>query len=207
MPSLLPPKNPAFPKPDVIVHIGLAAGRRFFALEDRSTRDIYDKIPDVDGELFTDKQTFSKFPAVLTTSFDAADVLRRWKALLSSTSSTTEESSSRSSSSSIGSGSGSGSGTASDQIPDVRISQNPGNFMCGFIYYNSLAHYFSIKEDNERPVVFFHVPDLSGSEEKLRQGREVTIALITALVESMQKADLMEANGNVEAEKIKMDLK
>ena len=69
----------------------------------------------------------------------------------------------------------------------MRISTDAGNFLCGFIYYNSLAHYFNIKED-ERPVVFLHVPDLSSSQDKLREGWETTVALIKALVESRREA-------------------
>jgi pyroglutamyl-peptidase len=103
---------------------------------------------------------------VLKTSFDTSDVLARWKANL---------------------GYSSVEGKAEDDdAPDVRLSSDAGNFLCGFIYYNSLAHYFLIKAD-ERPVAFMHVPDLSMSEDKLREGREVAIALIKALVESKRK--------------------
>ena len=60
--------------------------------------------------------------------------------------------------------------------------------MCGFIYYNSLAHYYDLYGfRGERPVVFMHVPDLSGSEAKLKEGWEVAVALIKALVESRRK--------------------
>jgi pyroglutamyl-peptidase len=155
----------------VILHIGLAAGRDFFALEQGAHGRGYDKIPDVDGARFSDttaELTFpsATFPRVLKTSFDTSDVLARWKANL---------------------GYSSVEGNAEDDdAPDVRLSPDAGNFLCGFIYYNSLAHYFSIKHD-ERPVAFMHVPDLSSSEDKLREGREVAIALIKALVESKRK--------------------
>lgn len=174
IPSLLPPKNPAYPEPDVVLHIGLAAGRRYFAIEEGSSRDIYDQIPDVDGERFTD-DTFAKFPVNLNTSFDTSDVLNRWQEHLGIPISNGDVNSAK--------------------FPDVRISQNAGNFLCGFIYYNSLAHYFSIKED-ERPVVFLHVPDLSTIEEKLHEGIQVTVALIKALVESRRKAGLKETRTN-----------
>lgn len=75
---------------------------------------------------------------------------------------------------------------AIEELPDVRLSPDAGNFLCGFTYFNSLAHYYTIKED-EMPVVFLHVPDLSSSEGKLREGWEVTVALIKALVESRRK--------------------
>jgi pyroglutamyl-peptidase len=172
VPKLLPPANPLYPTPDIILHIGLAAGRSYFTLESGSQARGYAKIPDVDGQRFEDSVAerhfpSAKFPTRLTTSFDTSDVLARWKANLGYTSI---------------------DGTHMDEgCPDVRISQDAGNFLCGFIYYNSLAHYFSVKED-ERPVCFLHVPDLSGSADKLREGLEVTIGLIKALVESRRKA-------------------
>ena len=171
MPKLLPPGNPLYPPPDIILHIGLAAGRDYFTLEQGAHGRGFDKIPDVDGERFPDstaekKFPSSKFPTVLKTSFDTSDVLARWKANL---------------------GYASVEGNAEDEdAPDVRLSPDAGNFLCGFIYYNSLAHYFSIKED-ERPVAFMHVPDLTYSEDKLREGWEVAVALIKALVESKRK--------------------
>jgi pyroglutamyl-peptidase len=169
---LLPPSNPLYPVPDIILHIGLAAGRSYFALETGSHARGYAKIPDVDGQRFEDSifETHfpsHKYPNRLNTSFNTSDVLARWKVNLSYTSidGTTIE----------------------ERCPDVRVSHDAGNFLCGFIYYNSLAHYYSSKKD-ERPVVFLHVPDLSSSEEKLREGLEVTVGLIKALVESRRKA-------------------
>lgn len=153
VPKLLPSSLDHDTQPEVVLHIGLAAGRKFFAIEQGAHGRGYGEIPDVDGERFYDvaaEKRFppTKFPTKLHTSFDTTDVLARWKENLSP--STGEEKKD-------------GNGR-----PDVRISHDAGNFLCGFIYYNSLAHYFSIKED-ERPVAFLHVPDLSYCEE--RQGR------------------------------------
>lgn len=171
VPALLTPDKGCFPPHDIVLHIGLAAGRRFFALEKGAHKVGYAKIPDVDGETFPDDRAESKFPSnkfpkKLTTSFDTSDVLARWKA-------------------NLGYASVDGDPRI-EQCPDVRLSPDAGNFLCGFLYYNSLAHYHSISE-HERPVVFMHVPDLSANEDKLREGWEVAIALIKALVESRQK--------------------
>jgi pyroglutamyl-peptidase len=168
------------PEPEVILHIGLAAGRKFFAIEQGAHGRGFDNIPDVDGERFPDSSAESRFPSaefpsVLKTSFDTSDVLARWKANL---------------------GYSSVEGNADDDdAPDVRISPDAGNFLCGFIYYNSLAHYFSISK-RERPVAFMHVPDLSHSENKLREGRKVAIALIKALVESKRKIGAVDTNSD-----------
>lgn len=171
VPALLPPANPLYPSPDIILHIGLAAGRKHFSLEQGAHSRGYGKIPDVDGEKTGDtlaEENFppAEFPDKLTTTFDTSDVLARWKAYL---------------------GYSSVDGDAKvEGCPDVRLSPDAGNFMCGFIYYNSLAHYYSVSRE-ERPVVFLHVPDLSSSEEKLHEGWEVAVALIKALVESLKK--------------------
>ncbi|XP_014555538.1 hypothetical protein COCVIDRAFT_102116 [Bipolaris victoriae FI3] len=175
VPNLLPPGNPMYPSPDIILHIGLAAGRNYYAIEQGSRSRGYGNIADVDRQRFDDDSAekqfpASKFPSTLSTSFDTKDVLACWKESLKSSSPSC-----------------SSSETASIKVPDVRISTDAGNFLCGFIYYNSLAHYYSIKED-ERPVVFLHVPDLTSSEDKMKEGWEVTVALIKALVESRRKA-------------------
>ncbi|KAI8939683.1 hypothetical protein NX059_003441 [Plenodomus lindquistii] len=165
VPKLLPPDNPMYPKPDVVLHIGLAAGRNHYAAEEGSWGRNYAEIPDVDGERYPDEvmeklYPAKRFPVRLSTSFDTSDVLTQWKLNLKSSSNAT--------------------------APDVRISQDPGNFLCGFIYYNSLAHYYSL-ETGERPVMFLHVPDISRSENKMKEGLDVTIALIKALVKSRQE--------------------
>ncbi|KAF1948206.1 peptidase C15, pyroglutamyl peptidase I-like protein [Byssothecium circinans] len=175
-PTLLPPSSPIYPKPDIILHIGLAAGRPFYTLEEGSHARGYGSLTDVDGERYPDSLGLEKwpegeYPNRLLTSFNTKDVLRRWRRAL---------------------GYGDADSVPKDaEVPDVRISKDAGNFMCGFIYYNSLAHYYSIKKD-EKPVVFLHVPDLSDSEEKLETGREVAIALIKALVESRREVGVVE---------------
>lgn len=166
-----------YPPPDIILHIGLAAGRNFYTLEKGAHGRGYGAIPDVDGERFKDdaaEERFprSMFPPVLHTSFDREDVLARWRANLGYSSLNTD--------------------AETEKKPDVRLSPDAGNFLCGFIYWNSLAHYFSIKED-ERPVVFMHVPDLSDRDEKLDTGREVAIALIRALVESRRQVGVVDS--------------
>lgn len=174
------------PEPDIVLHIGLAAGRTFFTLEQGSHARGYGRIPDVDGEKFSDADGDAKFPndifpSVLHTSFDTGDTLARWRENL--------EYSNRD------------ADPAVEGVPDVRISPDAGNFMCGFIYYNSLAHYFQRKED-ERPVAFLHVPDLSDSKEKLDTGREVTVALIKALVESRRQVGVVDGTAKVGKENV-----
>ena len=185
LPTILPSGESKGPSaPDIILHIGLAAGRQFFALEQGSHAKGYSRIPDVDGEKFSDETSAERFPAkkypsALETSFDTADVLERWRAGLGCDASA--------------------SSSGSEKHPDVQISHDAGNFLCGFIYYNSLAHFHAINE-KERPVAFMHVPDLTGSKEKMREGKDVTIELIKALVESRRKCGVVDKSEKVKEE-------
>ncbi|KIW02748.1 uncharacterized protein PV09_05820 [Verruconis gallopava] len=144
---------------DIILHIGLAAGRKFFTMERQSQREPYWEKKDVKGEVFSREMTEKlwpnmKFPMVLKPTFDCGDVWLRWRANV-------------------------------DKRLDVRPSDDPGNYLCGFIYYYSMA-WFWARASKERPVMFLHVPDLP-TEELVEGGREVTIGLIRALVESREK--------------------
>lgn len=69
------------PQFDIVLHIGMAPGRKFFALETCAHRDGYDR-KDVKGEtmegdtLWTGKY---RAPSILRPDFDTEDVWRRWK--------------------------------------------------------------------------------------------------------------------------------
>jgi len=74
-----PPKQK--PKYDIILHIGMAAGRKFYTLETRAHRDGY-KSKDVDGQTFEGDTFWEEeygAPEILQSTFDAEDVWRRWK--------------------------------------------------------------------------------------------------------------------------------
>lgn len=172
------------------MHIGLAASRPFYTLEQGSHALGYGELQDVDGDTFSDTLSTRKFPSEhfprrLETGFDTSDALTRWRAAIDADKAL--------------------AGAKPEHM--ARISNDAGNFMCGFIYYNSLAHYHAMSDaeerKGERPVVFLHVPDLTSSEEKLEEGRHVTIALIRALVASRKergvasnRATSKDANGD-----------
>ena len=70
----------------------------------------------------------------------------------------------------------------------MQVSSDAGHYVCDYLYYGSLARLHH--EGNEkRPwqgrmtVVFLHVPYVSGAE-AIEKGRDVTVALIRALVDS-----------------------
>ncbi|KAF9701940.1 hypothetical protein EKO04_000748 [Ascochyta lentis] len=177
VPKLLPPEKTTSPAPDIILHIGLAASRNFYAIEQGAHGRGYARTADVDGALFQDTEAAKLFPSdcfpsPLKTGFDTGDVLARWRAHL---------------------GFSNPDGSAEiEQLPDVRVNPDAGNFLCGFIYYNSLARYHELnrRDAGGIPVAFMHVPDLTGSEEKLIEGWKVAVALIKALVESRRTVGL-----------------
>jgi len=156
VPQLLGPNGKPF---DILLHIGMAARRNYYTLERRSFRDHYDKLKDVDGRIFSSEEggkLWSNCPEQLHSTFKSDDVWRRWRAAL----------------------------PAKRQYLDLRPSDDPGNFLCGFIYYSSLAYFYE-KKEKERQIMFLHVPDMP-TERDVDDGREVTIALIRALAESRQ---------------------
>lgn len=163
LPSLLDPAAH-----DIVLHIGLAASRTFFGLEQGAHTRGYGATADVDGRTFPDAEAEALFPAeevprVLETGFDTQDVLGRWKEELAAQA-------------------GGGKGA------DVRTNPDAGNFLCGFLYANALARFHRANgEEGDRSVVFLHVPDLSNHGDRgegAERGREVVVALIRALVES-----------------------
>lgn len=64
---------------------------------------------------------------------------------------------------------------------DLRISDDAGRYLCDFIYYSSLAACY--KQNKPRKVLFFHVP-ADPAEGMLKQGQELAVNLIRAIVES-----------------------
>ncbi|KAG9037816.1 hypothetical protein FRB95_004103 [Tulasnella sp. JGI-2019a] len=141
---------------DIMLHMGLAAGRSYFTLERLAYRGRFGERPDVDGAFFPPedaRRMWNSLPTTLRPTFHCNDVWRRWRGLLV------------------------------DSTLDVRPSDDPGNYLCGFIYYSSLAYLLLKEEKAERPIMFMHVPDLP-TESDVERGVDVAVALIRALVES-----------------------
>jgi pyroglutamyl-peptidase len=150
----------------MILHIGLAAGRNFYTLERQSPRGPFDQFADVDGRVFSALQAshlFAGCPAILKPTFDTDDLWRRWRT------------------------------NVYDLTADLRPSDDPGRYLCGFIYYVSMAWFMKRKDEykGERPVVFLHVPDLP-SEAQVAQGREVAVGLIKGMVGSRLKLGVVD---------------
>ena len=122
-------------KPHVVILVGLAADRNYFAVEKGADRDGYHQIPDEERKVFTKadakKKPRGKSPNRLDSSIDLDDVLTRWKRLKKSA--------------------------------DLRVSDDVGNYVCGYTYYLSLEKFW--KSADSRPVVFCHVPPLPSKKD------------------------------------------
>ncbi|KAE8144229.1 hypothetical protein BDV25DRAFT_167335 [Aspergillus avenaceus] len=162
-------------RPDIVIHMGIAATRSYYSVETQAHRDSY-HLSDVKGRIgYEDGEMLwraLKLPPVLRPGHAMEwprlpnadedpllqpylhpqppndDLLAAWKSFAPS-------------------------GT------DVRISDDAGRYLCEFIFYTSLAQ--ALQEGQHRNVVFFHVPG-SCRDEDIQQGRDAAIGLIKALV-------------------------
>ena len=143
--------------PDIVVHLGLAFERTYFAIEKGAERDGYHQYADVDRKVFNKAETkkaWGKSPPRLNSSLDLENVLVKWR-------------------------------TQAGKGVDLRTSDDVGNYVCGFVYYTSLEHFWK-KGNRDMPVVFMHVPPLPEKGD-VENGVEVTIGLLKALAESFEK--------------------
>jgi pyroglutamyl-peptidase len=146
-------------KPDIVIHVGLAYDRKYFAIEQGADRDGYHQIPDVSRKVFTKadtKKLWPKSPERLETSFNVDEILPKWKA------------------------------NAGKTPADLRRSNDVGHYVCGMIYYLSLEHFWGKGVEENRPVMFLHVPPLPSSED-IRKGVEIATGLIQTVAEIYQR--------------------
>ncbi len=169
--------------PDVVVHVGLAPDQDYFGVEQGARRDGYHQIPDMERRVLSKAESKAvwgkKSPEVLETSFDLAHVLEMWRQRLG-----------RNPAISGGGGGGGGGGAKGPRAKgkasaavDVRHTDDVGNYVCGLIYYASLAELAKRGDGGSRYAVFLHVPLLL-TEEVCKRGSLVLAALIESLVEA-----------------------
>lgn len=147
-------------RPDIVLHIGIASPRPYYSVESLAHRD---------GYIITDIQGCNGFE----------DGERRWKELdLPPTLAPGPE-----------------SGKEGPYPPnehfletwrshapaqtDLRVSKDPGHYLCDFIFYTSLS--LALMEGQDRNVVFLHVPAAS-QDADIDLGRNIATALIKTLV-------------------------
>jgi len=174
--------------PDIVVHMGLAMERDYFAVETSAPKEGYHEIPDVARRVFTraeNKARFGKSAASLVTDLSLEQIVESWAD--SVTQARLRLPSPASSSVAPGKAQGNGKkGTKGNKEGlkevDVRLSDDVGTYVCGFIYYLSLLE--MEKRGKKKNTVFFHVPPL-GTDEEVQIGLKVTEALIQSLVDTV----------------------
>jgi pyrrolidone-carboxylate peptidase len=185
-------------KPDLVIHMGLAHGRTWFAVEKGAEREGYHEVPDMGRRVFTraeSKKMYGKELARLESSLDLESAVEAWKEDVKGvklalgyapgaapgkggeTKAKGKKSKGKQKQESTGNSSTKMKGD-SEQV-DVRLSDDVGNYVCGFQYYVSLLE--MQKSSGRRNSVFFHVPYLD-SEEEVAVGIRVAEGLIRTLV-------------------------
>ncbi|KAL1610105.1 hypothetical protein SLS60_001770 [Paraconiothyrium brasiliense] len=170
--------------PHIVLHMGLAFDRDYFAIEQSALREGYHEIPDVDRKVITrveNKKLFGKEPASLGTSLDLYTAVDAWQTACARLRLPTNgEGVMQGKIGGKGKQQRKQQGKQQGKKVDVRLSDDVGTYVCGLIYYSSLAE--MQKRVGMRDVVFLHIPPLNG-EEEVGVGVEVTKELVVALVD------------------------
>jgi pyroglutamyl-peptidase len=159
---------------DLVLHMG-SGYRNHYSIETQSCRDHYNKRLDEDNQLARDLSDLDggenlwrdayKAPEYLQTAVQPVEELLQDVQSL------------------VG---------GENRSVDVRLSKDPGDFLCGFIYYAGLVERWRLKEPQN--VLFLHVR--SGvDEETVHEGRDVAIAVIKAAVGMIDKARREQVDG------------
>ncbi|KAH7120891.1 hypothetical protein B0J11DRAFT_438774 [Dendryphion nanum] len=157
-------------EPDISLHIGVAAGRTYFAVEATSKKTGYEFSRDVDGKVFTKEEqevAWGSEPTLHSTSLDLHAIVARWQYLTSNITFSSSDFLS--------------SGPVAPE--DVKWSDAVGSYLCGFIYYASMVEMGKHRGSEGLDVAFMHVPSLD-TDEQVQAGVDVTIALVQSLVET-----------------------
>lgn len=148
-----PKSSTPLPNYDIVLFIGMAAGRSYYSMETQAHRDGY-KLPDVDGMTIIGDDYWTRLgaPEIIRTGFDVDLLFGRWRQ------------------------------NVPDEI-DVQTSDDAGRYLCDYIYYTGLCEYWlhSGKDmTNDRPVLFLHVPG-EADDETIKRGVLVAEGLIKAM--------------------------
>jgi pyroglutamyl-peptidase len=170
LPSLLTEKEW-----DVVIHIGLDVESSYFHIEKGAMREGYHTYPTEDRKVFTkaeNKKLWGKSPDRLEGGFDFDTALEVWRR---------EVCCAKGKEKGKGKGKGQGNGKVGEE--ELRVTDEVGSYICGFVYYFSLEGLW--KENKTRKVMFLHVPMLEGLDE-VEKGVGVVLGLVRALVEQRE---------------------
>ena len=156
-------------QPDISLHIGVAEGRTYFAVEQTSERGVYSYGRDVDGEVFPNdegEKLWGDQARVLSTDIDLHGVVDEWQERTAGI--VWPKGSGTSIASKLASApvevkfredvlkveAGSLSNLARDGSDDVRWSDSVGTYLCAFIYYTSMVEMTRETAGHRRDTAF-----------------------------------------------------
>ncbi|CAI6342400.1 unnamed protein product [Periconia digitata] len=161
--------------PDIVIHMGLAVERDYFAVERSAGRDGYHEFPDIERKVVTRSENRTWFGKngedVLVSGVELEGVVEGWRGYCQEIGVT-------------GRGKGKGKGGGKGVGVDVRLSDDVGTYVCGFMYYVGLRE--MQRRKGRRDVVFLHVPPLEGDAETA-VGVRVVEGLIRAIVDAREE--------------------
>ena len=170
--ELIPPLLEAYHGTiDLVLHIGMASGRQYYAAERYAHRNDYDTHPDLDGRVQSRAKTeklYADCPDLMTTSLDFEELIQRWQGFIAHI-----------------------PADSPAHAADCRPSEDAGHYLCDYTYFNSLAWFGRQNKRLEgggsadRPVMFLHVPAES-DEATLERGRVVAINLLQAMADTFR---------------------
>jgi len=134
-----------------VLHIGLAVERDYFAIEKGADRDGYNQYPDVDRKVFNKNETKKVWGKSPARLVTPYDLQDVVEKWRAQ----------------------------SKKHADLRISDDVGTYVCGFVYYASLERYW---KGGGSPTVFMHVPPLPEKAD-VEKGIKITLDLIKVLAE------------------------
>jgi len=162
-------------RPDLTIHLGIAAKRSYYSVETLAHRDGY-RIPDIDG-LFgyeTGERIWKREGLPLTLEPGPA-----WSVSGGETETTPSPTFEISPCPPDSHFLETWESFTASKDADLRISNYAGRYLCEFIFYASLA--LAVQDEKPLSVIFLHVPQYL-DDESLEAGREIAVALIKTMV-------------------------
>ncbi|KAK7190560.1 hypothetical protein DPSP01_007223 [Paraphaeosphaeria sporulosa] len=186
-------------QPDISLHIGLAEGRTYFAVEQTSRKNVYGNSRDVEGQPWTNaegEEYWAGEEERLSTALDLRSVVEEWQGrtegIVWPQDSSVIERMGRRQDERVEVTLGEDVLDAAvekasilniDDDGDVRWSDNVGTYLCAFIYYASMVEMSRETVGGRRDTAFMHVPMLR-SEAELQMGVNITVELVQSLVDT-----------------------
>jgi pyrrolidone-carboxylate peptidase len=187
-------------QPDLALHIGVASGRSYFAIENTATRGFFQNIPDVDNKVFSveeQEQAWSDQPTTAKTDINLESVIGEWQERTAGTNWPPGVGSLMDAKGMVSMENRTVELKLFEKVFEpaeeevtvqdgVKWTDAVGNYLCGFIYYTGMAEMSKNGKNKRRDVAFMHVPDLE-TEEALGVGVDVTVKLIQSLVKTWRE--------------------